>query len=72
MGRKDRVRLKGHINIFLTWPLILGILLIAPAVVIFAIDTRAGLVALCADVIYLLIALILFRYQKMKDTFLML
>lgn len=64
MGRKEKVRLKGHINIFLKWPLILGILLIATSVVIFAIDKRAGLVALCADAIYLLIAIILFRYHN--------
>ena len=64
MSKKDKIRLKGHINIYLKWPLILGIFLFLTTIVIFAIDQKAGLVSLCADVIYLLIAVVLFRYHN--------
>ena len=66
MGKKDRVRLKGHIYRFLTWPFVLGIFLLATSVLIFAIDKRAGLVSFIADAIYLFIAFILLRVNKTR------
>ena len=66
MGKKDRVRLKGHINRFLKWPFILGIFLLATSAMIFAMDKTAGMFSFFADAIYLFIAFILLRVNKTR------
>ena len=66
MGKKDRVRLKGHINRFLKWPFILGVFLLATSAMIFAMDKTAGMFSFFADAIYLFIAFILLRVNKTR------
>ena len=64
MGKNDKVRLKGHMNVFLKWPLILGIYLLMVAFVILVVNKKAGVIALTGVALYIVIAFILFKYNS--------
>lgn len=57
---KKNMRLKGQLRMYMQWPLIMTVLLIAMNVWMYMIDKRAGLMMSVFIVIYLVIAGLLY------------
>lgn len=67
---KQNVRLKGQLKLYMQWPAIMSILLIAMNIWIYRLDKRAGCLMLLFVVIYIAIVGIMYFYNKslvMKD-----
>ena len=64
---KKNMRLKGQLRMYMQWPLIMTVLLIAMNVWMYMIDKRAGLMMSVFIVIYLVIAGLL--YLRRRSTF---
>ena len=60
------IRFKGFLDLYLRWPFYLFVLLVAGSIGIFCIDKQAGLASLIVDLVYLLIAWIVFYAQKKR------
>ena len=56
MKKKNRMRLKGQLRMYMNWPLIMTILLVAMDVWVYMIDRRAGVIMTVFILIYLAIA----------------
>ncbi len=61
---KNKVRVKGQLSAYLQWPLILSVLLIIATMVVTAIDIKAAAVLSAFTVLYVLISLWLYLYQR--------
>lgn len=61
---KDKVRVKGQLSVYLQWPLILSALLIIATMVVTAINIKAAAVLSAFTVLYVLISLWLYLYQR--------
>ena len=55
MKKKNRMRLKGQLRMYMNWPLIMTILLVAMDVWVYMIDRRAGAIMTVFILIYLAI-----------------
>lgn len=67
MGKKikeNKNRYKGTLKLYVSWPLILSLLLAVSAAAIIYVDTMAGQVAIATLVVYLIIALIIRFYNR--------
>lgn len=64
MKKKNKMRLKGQLRMYMHWPLIMTFLLIAMDIWIFVTDTKAGFLMLVFIVIYFLIAGSLYFYNR--------
>lgn len=62
MNRKFKV--KGQLKTYLLWPIFLSILLIVADITIFFISIPAGVIASSATVVYLMVAVALYIYNK--------
>ncbi len=60
----NNIKIRGTLRSYLRWPLLLGFLLIAMNLHIYLIDTRAGIYMSGYVVIYLLIALLIYRFKR--------
>ena len=60
---KERVKVKGQMRLYLQWPLILSLLLIAANAAVGAMDVRAGMVMAVFTIVYIAIAIHLY-FQK--------
>lgn len=60
------IRFKGFLDFYLRWPFYLFILLVAGSIGIFFINRQAGLASLIVDLVYLLIAWIVFCSQRKR------
>ncbi|MCR5746612.1 MAG: DHH family phosphoesterase [Lachnospiraceae bacterium] len=63
--RINENNIKGSLRLYISWPLIMSILLIAASVAIFFIDRTAGIVASATTAIYIVTALII-RFTNRK------
>ena len=61
---KKKIQVRGQLSVYLQWPLILSVLLIAATMVMGAIDVTAGAVMSLFTLIYVLLALGIYFYQK--------
>ena len=61
---KARIRLKGQIRSYVQWPLRFSVLIIAFNILMYTVDTKAGLYTSAFAVLYILIALILYLRSK--------
>lgn len=61
---KNDVKLKGWLQGFMHWPLYLGLLVVAMAVVAYFVDLRAGLICTALAAIYFIIALWFFIAKR--------
>ncbi len=61
---KERLKLTGQLKRFLQWPIILSILLIAMNGVVYLIDFKAGVFVSIVTLVYLVLAIILFKYYR--------
>ncbi|HIZ82251.1 MAG TPA: DHH family phosphoesterase [Candidatus Mediterraneibacter pullistercoris] len=64
MKKKNRMRLKGQLRMYMSWPLIMTILLVAVDVWVYVIDKRAGFIMSVFILIYLAIAGGLYFYNR--------
>lgn len=67
---KEKVELKGQLKLYIQWPTIMAVLLVAMNIWIFAIDRRAGILMAIFVLIYIIMVGILYVYSKsiiMKD-----
>lgn len=67
---KEKVQLKGQLKLFIQWPTIMAVLLVAMNIWIFVIDRRVGLLMSIFVLIYIVMVGILYVYSKsiiMKD-----
>ena len=67
---KQNVRLKGQLRLYMQWPAVMTILLIAMNIWIYRLDKRAGVLMMFFDLIYIVIVGIMYVYNKsfvMKD-----
>ena len=62
--KKEKMRLKGQLRMYMHWPLIMAVLLIAMNIWIYLIDKRAGLIMSVFILIYLGIAGGLYFYNR--------
>ncbi len=69
MGKKKKEKaFKGTLRLYVSWPLILSVFIVAVAAGIFFIDVKAGIVAGAGALIYVIIALIIRFYNRSKIT----
>ncbi|MDO5418030.1 MAG: DHH family phosphoesterase, partial [Lachnospiraceae bacterium] len=61
---KKKIRVKGQLGMFLQWPLILSALLILANLVMSAVSVKAGAVMCGFTLLYILLALGLYFYQR--------
>ena len=61
---KHNVQLKGQLKLYMQWPAIMGILLVAMNIWIFLIDKRAGLLMSVFVLIYIVAVLLLYFHSK--------
>ena len=64
MKKRNRMRLKGQLRMYMSWPLIMTILLAAVDVWVYAIDRKAGFIMTVFILIYLGIAGGLYFYNR--------
>lgn len=67
---KEKVQLKGQLKLYIQWPAIMAVLLVAMNIWIFVVDRRAGLLMSIFVLIYIIMVGILYVYSKsiiMKD-----
>ena len=64
MKKKNRMRLKGQLRMYMSWPLIMAILLAAVDIWVYVIDKRAGFIMTVFILIYLGIAGGLYFYNR--------
>ena len=65
--KKRKMRLKGQLRMYMHWPLIMTVLLIAMNIWMYMIDKRAGLIMSVFIIIYLGIAGSLYFYNRSPD-----
>ncbi len=62
--KKKNMRLKGQLRMYMQWPLIMTVLLIAMNIWMYMIDKKAGLMMTVFVIIYLVIAGLLYFYNR--------
>ena len=63
---KENTKIQGQLGVYLQWPIVMSILLVAANLVVGAVNTRAGLVMSGFTILYVIIALWLFLYKKKR------
>ncbi len=61
---KKNVKFKGHLKLYMQWPLFLILLLLAMNVAMYALDIKAGILMSIFVCIYIAIAAVLYYYNK--------
>lgn len=61
---KQQVQLKGKLKLYMRWPAIMSLLLIAMNVWIYQVDTKAGLLLSAFIAVYIVIAVFLYFYSQ--------
>lgn len=61
---KEKIKIKGQLGIYLMWPLLLSILLVAMNLLIAAVNIQAGIVMAVLTMIYVAIAVWLYFYKR--------
>ena len=61
---KNKMRLKGQLRMYMHWPLIMAVLLVAMNIWMYMIDKKAGFVMTLFVIVYLVIAGALYFYNR--------
>jgi len=61
---KQQVQLKGKLKLYMQWPAIMSLLLVAMDIWIYQVDKKAGLMLAAFIVVYIIIAVSLYLYNK--------
>ena len=62
--KKNKMRLKGQLRMYMRWPLIMTILLLAMDIWMYVIDKKAGVMLSIFIIIYFVIAGVLYFYNR--------
>ena len=62
MNKKDKS--KGIWRLYLKWPLILSILMFFINIIVYIVNHKSGIVMLLCSIVYAIIAMAIFFYQK--------
>ena len=60
----NKVKFKGPMKHFMRWPLYLSVLVVLLDLLVFIVSVKAGILVSAGTVIYIFIAVQLFRYHK--------
>ena len=60
----NKVKFKGPMKHFMRWPLYLSVLVVVLDLLVFIVSVKAGILVSVGTVIYIFIAVQLFRYHK--------
>ena len=60
----NKVKFKGPMKHFMRWPLYLSVLVVLLDLLVFIVSVKAGILVSVGTVIYIFIAVQLFRYHK--------
>ena len=60
----DKLKLKGHMKVFMRWPMILSVLLIITNILVYIINVKAGLVVTLSIFIYIGVAVVVLRCHR--------
>lgn len=61
---KQQVQLKGKLKLYMQWPAIMSLLLVAMNIWIYQVDVKAGMLMSAFIVVYVVIAIFLYFYNK--------
>ena len=64
MRNEQNMRLKGQLKLYMRWPMIMSILLVAMNIWIYMVDTRSGIVMSVGVVLYILIVGVLYLRNR--------
>ena len=64
MKKKNKMRLKGQLRMYMHWPLIMTVLLVAMNIWIYMTDKKAGLMMSLFILVYFAIAVSLYFYNR--------
>ena len=62
--KKNKMRLKGQLRMYMHWPLIMTVLLLAMNIWMYMIDKKAGMMMSAFIIIYFVIAGVLYFYNR--------
>ena len=62
--KKNKMRLKGQLRMYMHWPLIMTILLLAMNIWMYMVDKKAGMMMSVFIIIYFVIAGVLYFYNR--------
>ena len=62
--KKNKMRLKGQLRMYMRWPLIMTVLLLAMNIWMYMIDKKAGLMLSVFIILYFVIASVLYFYNR--------
>ena len=60
----DKLKLKGHMKVFMRWPMILSVLLVITNILVYIINVKAGLVVTLSIFIYIGVAVVVLRCHR--------
>ena len=63
---KENTKIQGQLGVYLQWPIILSVFLVAANLAVGAVSARAGLVMSGFTILYVIIALWLLFYRKKR------
>ncbi len=64
MRNEQNMRLKGQLKLYMRWPMIMSILLVAMNIWIYMVDTRSGIVMSVGVALYILIVGVLYLRNR--------
>ena len=60
----DKLKLKGHMKVFMRWPMILSVLLVITNILVYIINVKAGFVVTLSIFIYIGVAVVVLRCHR--------
>ena len=69
-NEREKVQLKGQLKLYIQWPAIMSLLLVAMDIWVYKLDNRAGILMAVFVAIYIIMVGVLYLYSKniiMKD-----
>lgn len=66
ISRDSEFKISGQLKSYLTWPIYIGMLFLVMTIPMYIISMKAGLLMTIFDVVYLIVAVLLFMYKHNK------
>lgn len=66
ISRDSEFKISGQLKSYLTWPIYIGMLFLVMTIPMYIISIKAGLLMTLFDVVYLIVAVLLFMYKHNK------
>ncbi|MDD2978930.1 MAG: DHH family phosphoesterase [Hespellia sp.] len=62
--KKNNIRLKGQLRLYMQWPIVMSVLLIAMNIWIYMVDKKAGAIMTVCIIIYMIVASVFYFYNR--------